>query len=432
MVITICIILFLLLLSAFFSGSETSLTAASRPVMHQLEQTGDDNRAIVVNKLLDRKERLIGAILLGNNLVNILASALATSLLITLFGEAGVVYATIAMTLLVLIFAEILPKTYALHNANSMALTIAPVVNVVVIALAPITHLIHIIVRQVLRPFGIDIGGDVGSKQSDEELRGAIELHAGEENQARTERAMLRSVMDLHDVWVEEIMVHRSNVVTLDADIPTLELVKQILKSPHTRIPLYRTDPDNVIGIIHAKALLRAVIGRSESGIEELDVLALASEPWFVPEQTSLADQLEAFRKRHEHFALVVDEYGSLMGIVTLEDIIEEIVGDIEDEHDLIVSGVKQETNGTFVVEGSVTLRDLKREFEWDLPDENASTIAGLLLHESRRIPAMGQVFQFHDFRFEVLDRKKHQITSIRVTPPIPEESASMDSDLTS
>lgn len=423
MLITICAILFLLLLSAFFSGSETSLTAASRPLMHQMEQTGDDPRAGVVNRLLERKERLIGAILLGNNLVNILASALATSFLITVFGEAGVAYATIAMTLLVLIFAEILPKTYALHNANTMALAIAPVVRVVVLALAPITHGIHVIVRGVLKPFGIDIGGDVGSKQSDEELRGAIELHIDEEDTDRaTERAMLRSVLDLQDVWVEEIMVHRSNIVTLDADLPTLDLVRQILDSPHTRIPLYREDSDNIVGVIHAKALLRAVIGRSESDIENLDVLGLAAEPWFIPEQTSLSDQLQAFRRRHEHFALVVDEYGSLMGIVTLEDILEEIVGEIEDEHDQEVMGVRAESNGTFVIEGSVTLRDLRREFEWDLPDEEASTIAGLLLHESRRIPAVGQVFQFHDFRFEVLDRKRHQITSIRVTPPEPTE----------
>ncbi|MHC8509890.1 MAG: HlyC/CorC family transporter [Rhodospirillales bacterium] len=418
MFITLLAIFFLLLLSAFFSGSETALTAASRPLMHQLEQSGQDKRAEIVNRLLERKDRLLGAILLGNNLVNIMASALATSLMISVFGEAGVVYATAVMTLLVLIFAEILPKTYAMHSANSAALNFAPILRVIVSALAPVTQSIHLIVRRVLLLFGVDIGADPPLTQSGEELRGAIDLHAAEEeDQTKTERAMLRSVLDLSDVSVEEIMIHRKNVTAGDANLPSLDLVRAILESPHTRIPLYDGDPDNIIGVIHAKVLLRAIFGLAQHEIETIDVRALASAPWFIPEQTLLADQLQAFRERHEHFALVVDEYGGLMGIVTLEDIIEEIVGDITDEHDPAVAGVTSEPSGAYIVEGGVTLRDLKREFDWDLPDEDASTVAGLLLHESRRIPSAGQVFAFHGFRFEVLERRRHQITSVRVTP---------------
>ena len=412
----------LLILSAFFSGSETALTAASRPMMHQLEQ-GGDRRAGIVNRLHEHKPQLISAVLLGNNLVNILASALATRVLIGYFGEAGVAYATLVMTLLVLLFAEILPKTYAVRRANQMALAIAPVVNVIVVVFNPVTQTLLWIVRGIFKLFGVDIQGNEAMGAGDEELRGAIELHAGDEEAVKHERAMLRSVLDLTDVQVGEIMIHRKNVVTIDADLPLDEVVKQVLASPYTRIPLWRESPDNIVALLHAKALLRA-IQTPNSDLEKLDVVELSAPPWFIPEYTPLLDQLLAFRERREHFALVVDEYGSLMGIVTLEDILEEIVGDISDEHDVTVSGVRPQPDGTYIVEGWVTIRDLNREFEWTLPDEEAATIAGFVLHETRRIPEVGQAFLFHEFRFEILRRQRHQITAIRITPPSePEDS---------
>lgn len=410
------VIVVLLVLSAFFSGSETALTASSRPLMHQLEQSGN-HRAAIVNRLRMKTDRLIGAILLGNNLVNIFASALATSVLIALFGEAGVVYATLGMTALVLIFAEILPKTYAFRNANKVALWIAPVVNGLVVLFSPVTHAIQIVVQVTLRMFGADPHFEEGIGPSSEELRGAIELHRGEGTEVKQERAMLRSILDLTDVEVGEIMTHRKNVTMIDADEPPEAVVAQVLASPFTRIPLWRGEPDNILGVIHAKALLRAV--RSKEGdLEGLDVVELAADPWFVPESTSLLDQLQAFRRRREHFALVVDEYGSLMGIVTLEDILEEIVGEIADEHDIDVPGVIRQPDGSFVVQGTVTIRDLNRRFEWGLPDEEAATVAGLVLHEARRIPEVGQAFSFHGLRFEILRRLRNQVTAIRITPP--------------
>jgi len=248
-------------------------------------------------------------------------------------------------------------------------------------------------------------------------LRGAIELHAGEDEQVvRHERAMLRSVLDLAEVQVSEIMTHRRNIATIDANQPQNQAIEQILASPYTRVPLWRDDPDNIVGILHAKALLRAIRGH-DNNTKPIDLIGLASDPWFIPEQTLLLDQLESFRQRREHFAVVVDEYGSLMGIVTLEDIIEEIVGDIDDEHDVTPHEVKREHDGSFVLDGSETIRDLNREYEWGLPDEEAATLAGLILHESRRIPQVGQSFIFHDFRFDILERQRHQITSVRVTP---------------
>ena len=406
----------LLVLSAFFSGSETALTAASRPAMHHMEQNGS-HRANLVNRLRDDNERLIGAILLGNNLVNILASALATSLLIQLFGDAGIAYATLGMTLLVLVFAEVMPKTYAINTADKSALAVAPLINVIVTMLSPFTRTINAVVSGTLRLFGVNARTPEPAQPDETELRGAIELHDGEDEIVRHERAMLHSVLDLDDVQVAEIMTHRKDVTTIDADIPAAELVKQVVESPFSRILLWRNDPDNMIGVLHAKALLRKVWAHCGE-VETLDIAGLASEPWFIPEQTLLLDQLEAFRERREHFALVVDEYGSFLGIVTLEDILEEIVGNIDDEHDDQVSGVSIQADGAFLVDGRVTIRDLNREFEWGLPDEEAATIAGLILHEARRIPDVDQRFIFFGFRFDIVERQRHQITRIRIVPP--------------
>lgn len=405
----------LLALSAFFSGSETALTAASRARMQQLAQDGSDG-AKLVNRLRENKERLISSILLGNNLVNILASALATTLFLELVGEAAVPLATLVMTLLVLVFAEVLPKTYAIHNADQAALRIAPILRMVVTFLGPVAQVISYIVRLFLRLFSADPGSVTVTDYADE-LRGAIELHRGPEEETAHERAMLRSILDLNEVEVSEIMTHRRNLVALDADLPPDVLLAQILESPYTRMPLWREDPDNIIGVLHAKDVLRALKEADLAG-RPFEVKDVVAQAWFIPDTTTLYDQLEAFRRRREHFALVVDEYGALQGVVTLEDILEEIVGDISDEHDIPVAGVRPQSNGSYIVDGTVTLRDLKRQFEWRLPDDKASTLAGLVLHEAQRIPDVGQTFTFYSFRFEILRRQRHQITSIRVTPP--------------
>lgn len=413
--ITIGAILVLLVLSAFFSGSETSLTGVSLPRMHTLEQQGDQ-RAGIVNELWRKKERLIGAILLGNNLVNIMASALATGLLIRLFGDAGVAYATIVMTLLILIFSEVLPKTYALHHADRLALSVAPIMRPVVLVLFPITHALHVLVRGTLKLFGVEMSASLSAERSEEELRGAIDLHAGESDEIKHERAMLRSILDLADVEVAEIITHRKQVVSIDAGLAPSKIVDAVLNSPHTRLPLWRNEPDNIVGVLHAKALLRAVQAHP-TDLDQLDVMAIANVPWFIPESTDLLSQLQAFRARHEHFAIVVDEYGEVLGIVTLEDILEEIVGEIADEHDVVIEGVKLQKDGSILVDGAVTIRDLNRQFEWRLPDEEAATVAGLVLNEARRIPDVGQAFVFHGFRFEILGRQRNQITSIKVLP---------------
>lgn len=423
MLFTAGLVFFLLLLSAFFSGSETALTATSRSYMHQRENDGD-MRAKRVNGLLGHRERLIATILLGNNLVNISASAIATSLMIEAFGERGVVYATAIMTLLVLIFAEILPKTYALIHTHKMALAVAPIMQVLTWVFGPVNVVIQGIVRVALTLLGASTERVLTAQQTLSELRGAIDLHTGEaeiKDEIKHERAMLRSVLDLADVQVGEIMTHRKGLVTIDADLAPAQILAEISDSPHTRVPLWRERTENIVGVLHTKAVLRA-FQTSGGAVDSIDILSVCATPWFIPETTNLLDQLNAFRDRREHFAIVVDEYGDVQGVVTLEDILEEIVGDIVDETDVSVSGVKPQRGGSYLVDGSVTIRDLNREFEWDLPDNDASTIAGLVMAESRTIPAPGQVFGFHSFRFEILSRQRNQIVQLRVTPPRPDD----------
>jgi Mg2+/Co2+ transporter CorB len=409
-------IFILILLSAFFAGSETALTGASRTRMHTLEQEGN-KRAALVNKLRARKEDMIGALLLGNTLVNILASAIATNFLIRIFGDAGIFYATLGMTLALLVFAEVMPKTYALHRADDMAMKIAPLVRVVIMIFAPVVKMVSFIVRKILMSFGTDTRMvSVGSHI--EVLRGAIELHHGPEEETQEQRAMLRSILELGHVTVGVVMTHRKNVEMIDGSLPIPQIIEEVLQSAYTRIPIWQETPDNIIGIIHTKSLLKEIQAQ-RGDLDRVKLRALVTEPWFVPESTTLFDQLQAFRQRREHFALVVDEYGSLRGVVTLEDILEEIVGEIDDETDEIVAGVRKQPNGSYLIDGTLAIRDLNREFEWGLPDDQGyATLAGLILHEAQMIPDAGQVFQFYGFTFEVVRRQRNQITLVRVTPP--------------
>ena len=428
--ITLGAILGLLLASAFFSGSETALTAASPAKMHALEQDGS-RRARVVNYLLTVRERFIGAILLGNTLANVAASALATSLFLSLFGEQGVAYATVVMTVIVVLFAEVLPKTYAIVNADRMALVVAPAVRFVVALFAPVTNAIQFLVRHTLRLLGASISDEAEVLSAHEELRGTIELIHKEGGVVKLDRDMLGGVLDLRELTVSDIMVHRTKIDAIDAELPTEKIIDLALKSAHTRLPLWRGEREEIVGILHAKTLLRS-LRDAKGDVSKLDIMKLATQPWFVPDTTTLKDQLNAFLKRKSHFAIVVDEYGEVMGLVTLEDIIEEIVGDITDEMDIASIAARPQADGSIIVEGSVPLRDLNRLMDWELPDEEATTVAGLVLHEAQTIPDAGQAFTFHGFRFEVLRRQRNRLTSIRVIPPqgarratVPESKAS-------
>ena len=410
---SLLVILVMMFLSGFFSGSETALTAANRSRIHHLEM-GGNRRARMVTHLMEDREHLIGAILLGNNLVNIFASTLAGYAFSQTFGKAGVAYATIVMTALVVIFAEVLPKTYAIRAPERFALAIAPTMSVMVRILAPVTSAVQWLVVSILRLIGGTHEND--EAPSEQEIRGALALYKHEGGLVKDEHDMLDSILDLGQVEVGEVMTHRRGIVTVDADAPVDDIIDEILSSPFTRIPLWRDDPDNIIGVLHAKNLLRE-LRRSKGRTEGLDIVAIAGDPWFVPDTTLLSEQLSQFRERHAHFALVVDEYGALMGVVTMEDILEEIVGEIEDEYDEDIHDIAVSEDGSVTVEGTATIRDINREFDWELPDDEANTIAGLVIHEARQIPDIGQTFVFYDFRFEIIGRQRNQITELRVTP---------------
>jgi magnesium and cobalt exporter, CNNM family len=413
----ICLaIVALLLISAFFSGSETALTAVSRPRMHKLEKDGNKN-ARLVNQLIATKERLIGTILLGNNLVNILASALTTSLFMNLFGGAGVVYATLVMTALVVVFAEVLPKTYAITNPDRAALKVAPLFRPLVILFGPVSAAIEKIVQLILNHFTQLSGPDDEQLDAHDELRGAIDLHHKEGSVVKHDRDMLGGILDLKELDIEDVMIHRTKMEALNADDPTQKFIEQALKSSYTRLPLWRDEPENIVGILHVKDLVRAY-AQSNGDVKKIDIEKLIIDPWFVPETTSLKDQLAAFLRKKQHFALVVDEYGEVQGLLTLEDILEEIVGDILDEHDIANTGIRPQPDGSVNVDGPVPIRDLNRQFDWNLPEVDATTIAGLVIHNAQTIPEPGQRFTFQNFMFEVLRRKRNQITALRITPP--------------
>lgn len=421
--ITAGVIFFLLMMSAFFSGSETALTAASRGKLRAQADKGNRGAQRALNVTED-SERLIGSVLLGNNLVNILATSLATALFTRAFGEGGVALATLVMTLLVLIFAEVLPKTYAITRPEDAASTVASPISVIVTLFSPIVAAVRVLVRGVLRLFGVETDPDSQVLAMREEIAGAIQLGHSEGIVEKEDRDRILGALDLSDRVVEEIMLHRSGIQMINADDAPADILKQCLESNHTRLPVYKDDQENIIGVVHAKDLFRSMYTRAvqeETNARDLlafDLTEVAKEPYFVPETTSLDDQMREFLRRHAHFALVVDEYGSLQGLITLEDILEEIVGEITDEFDEDADHpIRKSEDGQFLIEGAMTIRDLNRATDWSLPDDEANTIAGLVIHEAQMIPTVGQVFSFHGFRFEVTGREANRITDLKIRP---------------
>lgn len=420
--ITAIAILCLLVMSAFFSGSETALTAASRAKLKGIADRGSRGAKDAMEVTNDN-ERMIGALLLGNNIVNILSASLATALLTRLYGDNGVAVATFVMTALVLIFGEVLPKTLSITFPEPVAIRVAPVVRVLIVVFSPVVSVVRALVRGLLRLFGLRADPGSAMLAHKAEIVGAITLGHSEGAVEKEDRDRLLGALDLSDRTVDEIMRHRRQIEMIDADQTPDEIITQVLASPHTRLPVFRESDDNILGVVHAKDLLREVdrLMRggegSAPGIAALDIVKVAMKPYFVPDTTTLDEQMREFLARRTHFALVVDEYGTLQGLITLEDILEEIVGEITDEFDVVDkrAGITDQGDGSYLVEGQMTIRDLNRAMDWRLPDDEANTIAGLVIHEAQTIPNEGQVFSFHGFRFDVIMRRENRITRLKM-----------------
>ena len=413
--LTVVAVVLCLLVSAFYSASETALSASSRAAMMRLEKHGNRDAGIV-NRLMATRDRFLGVVLFANNFTNIAASTMATGLLLVHFGGAGVIYATFVMTLLIFILAEVLPKTAAFNTPDRIALVVAQPIERTVQLLSPLLRGVEWLVRLILRGLGMPVGKIQSILSPDEELRGAVDLMHRAGVVEKHDRDMMGGLLDLRELTVSDVMVHRTKMVMLDADETPRELVDAVIAAGVTRFPLWRNSPDNVVGVLNAKEVWRA-LQAAAGDIDSIDVAGLAKPPWFVPDTTPVAQQLKAFRHRKTPFALVVDEYGELEGLVTLEDIVEEIVGDITDEHDIAVPGVRPLPDGSVNVDGSVPIRDLNRVMDWSIPDDEATTIAGIVIHEARSIPEPGQSFTFHGFRFQVLRKTRNRITALRVAP---------------
>lgn len=420
--ITAVAILCLIGTSAFFSGSETALTASSRAKLKTLADKGSPGAASAM-KVTEDNERMIGAILLGNNVVNILAASLATALLTRVFGDSGVAFATFGMTVLVLIFGEVLPKTLAIIAPESLASKVAPIIRVLILIFSPIVSVVRALVRGILSLFGVRADPEGKILALRDEIVGAIALGHSEGAVEKEDRDRLLGALDLGSRTVDEIMRHRRHIEMVDADLSPDQIITKVLASPHTRLPLFRGDEENILGVVHAKDLLREVdrLLRNDTGaqgsVKDLDIVKVAMKPYFIPDTTALDEQMRQFLKRRTHFALVVDEYGGLQGLITLEDILEEIVGEITDEFDVVQkeNALNRAENGDYLIEGQMTIRDLNRALDWNLPDDEANTIAGLVIHEAQMIPNEGQAFSFHGFRFEVVQKRENRIVKLKL-----------------
>lgn len=413
MLIDWIIVLVLVGISSFFSWSETAVVSCSMAKIHRLSGEGD-KRAKKVEKLLQYKESLMGTILLCNNVVNILSSAIATSLLINTFGEAGIVYATVIMTILIVVIGEIAPKTHALKNAEMVALASAPILWIFVKILNPVTNTIQKSIDFVMKIFASKKKKEKLMSDLDE-IRGAIELKHKEGSMFKYDKDMIGSILDLGEVEIGNIVIHRKNIESINIDQNITDIIKQAFEIDHTNIPLWKKDHDNIVAILNMKKLVKK-LHHNMNEMENVNLDDITSEPWFVPSTNTLRNQLFAFRKKKNKFAVVVDEYNVVLGIITLEDILEEIVGEINDDNRRGVAKITKIKNGFYKVAGEAPIRDVNRKLNWELPEDNeVSTIAGLVVDKIERIPEEEEEFAIDGFIFKILKKENNKIVTLKV-----------------
>ena len=399
----------LIMLSGFLSGSETAITATSKPRISWQKKQGN-KRADYVLKILNQKDNVISSLLLSNNLVNILASSLATVFFYDIFGVEGIFYSTLIMTIVLVIFAEVLPKTYALNKPTRTALLISPFIYYLNKILFIFVFIINKFVKILIKK---DVDNKIKDQQSEEELKGVIDLYKTSNPDYEQEKEMLQSILQLNDITVEEIFTHRKNIFSIDSSLETNEIIKKINHSRFTRIPFWKDNPENIIGLLNVRSLNIDLKNQDKS--KEI-IFEKIIKPWFIPETTNLLEQLVEFRKRKEHLAFVVDEYGELLGLITLEDIIEEIVGEIVDEIDIPENNFEMNSSGTIIINGEENIRDLYKKFDLEAPETEASTISGYVLEISKKIPLFGEIVGDNYFRYKVLSHSRKQISRIEIS----------------
>lgn len=401
----------LLLLSFFFSGVETAVTAISVPLLSARASKGN-KRAKILLELKSKPDKLLGTLLLGNNLVNIALTAISTSMLIDIFGPVqGVALATFGVSFMVLIFAEILPKTYAIRQTLPFAFAVAYPLKAIVFVLSPIVACFNAISKIILKI--LPKKKNTGDNDLKEEIRGTLAI-----SQNLPERGIIRGVLDLDEVCIGDILTDRGRLASLNVETPVPDILDFLRKTPYSRIPLWEGRRDNIVGILHIKKAIQLVDAWRKN--QNTNVRDFCTKPWFVLKSVSLLDQLAAFRKRKEHFAIVVDEYGDIQGVVTLEDLLEEVVGDIADETDSPAdAGLRWHLlpDGSYRLNGNATLRDVNRAFHWHLPDDKATTLAGYVMYAAEQIPHVGQQFNIDGWLFTVRHKTGNRLTQIDVLP---------------
>ncbi len=399
----------LILLSAFFSGSETALMALNKVRLKHLKKEGKKG-AKLLDKIISRPDSLIGTILLGNNLVNVASSAIATSLAIYFFGpELGILYSTLIMTLVLLIFAEVTPKTYSAYHSEGVAFLVARPLALLMTLLKPLVLTVTFFTSGLLKIMGLkkEMGGDI---LTEDELKTMILLgeEAGHFGKKKTQ--MLQGILELRDISVKEVMVPRRDVFAIDMGTPLDEIKEAIIDSPYSRIPVYRGEIDKIEGVLYAKDFLKALAMGREFKLEDL-----VGAPYFVPETKKIQAQLADFQRNHVHLAIILDEFGGTEGIVTMEDLLEEIVGEIWDESDRELRPVTRYGDGSISVDGKLTIRELNKELDIDIPEEDFNTVAGLIMHRLGKVPEKGERHEYMGLKFTVQRMDGQAIIKIKI-----------------
>ncbi len=409
-------ILILIFCSGIFSCCETSITAVSRAKIHQLKAAGN-KKAIKIDQLLENREKVVSAMLVGNNAVNILASALAASIFIKAFGEAGLFYATIIMTTLVIIFAEIMPKTFAIKAPDKMLMIFFPIIWFIVNFFYPLTNFLQKIVNKFVAIF---FSNKVTASKLEElaEIRSAVEIKAIEGGIVKKDKDLIDGVLDLSDTDISEIMVYRKDIESIDVAQDKKTIIELALASKFSKIPLWRQDKENIIAILNSKKLAKEIyqLRQNNQNIDEIDLSKICSDPIFVPMTNSLKAQLDEFRKNRNKIAIVIDEYSALQGLITLQDIVEEIVGEIKDQDDVLGQKITKTRSGAYKVPAKTLIRDINRILDWSLEEsDEAYNINALIINNLGRIPQLDEKFLIGNYEFEVFKRNEFELEQLKI-----------------